>query len=243
MYGKRGRLGLLITAVNSTLERDFHRVVPDGVSVHTNRISLAPPTSSLDTIDALCEPSEKVVERVLELKQAGVGVVLYGCTSGSFAKGPPGDQHMQQTITEATGVPFITTTAACVEAINALGIRRLAIATPYPREVNERLVSYLQLSGIEVSHVGGIEEPDVAGHAAHEPEEILELGLTADRPNADGLFISCTQLRGLDTVAELERRLAKPVVSANQASIWKALGVVGVRDPVTGFGSLLERPR
>ncbi len=243
MYGKRGKIGLLLTAVNTTLEPDFYKLAPEGVSIHSTRMRAAPPVSSVEAIEQLCDATGIIEERVLDLAAAGVNVILYGCTSGSFAKGPAGDKMLRQTMTKKGGIPFETTTAACVDAIQALGLKKLAIATPYSCGVNERLAAYLEASGISVAHIGGVEEPDVAAHARHEPDDIYRMGLEADRPDADGVFISCTQLRALDVAQRLEDKLGKPVVTANQASLWKSLAVIGVRDRIRGYGNLLEMPR
>ena len=83
----------------------------------------------------------------------------------------------------------------------------------------------------------------MAAHAAHEPEEVAALVREADRPEADGLFIACTQVRGLDVAGRLERELAKPVVTANQASLWMCLRALKIPDPIRGFGRLLEQER
>lgn len=243
MYGARGRIGLLVTAVNTTLEPDFNRLAPDGVSVHAARMRLRSGTSSVDLIESLSEPSDVIEAKVMELADARVGVILYGCTSGSFAAGPDGDHVLQEVMTRAGRIPFVTTTAASVDALRALGIERPAVVTPYPAEVNARLESYLLKSGLTPTGVGGVEEPDVAGHAAHSPDDIHAMAVAGDHPGADGVFISCTQLRALDVVERLERDLGKPVVAANQASLWKSLAVLGIPDPIPGYGRLMRLAR
>ena len=62
------------------------------------------------------------------------------------------------------------------------------------------------------------------------------------RPGADALLCSCTAWRSVEAVDALERRTGKPVVTSNQATIWTALGAIGVTQPVGGFGRLFERP-
>ena len=61
------------------------------------------------------------------------------------------------------------------------------------------------------------------------------MGIETDSAEAEGLVISCTNLVTYDAIPELERRLGKPVVSANQATIWHACVLAGVSWP-TGFG-------
>ena len=67
-----------------------------------------------------------------------------------------------------------------------------------------------------------------------------EFASRACRPEADALLCSCTAWRSLEAVAELERRIGKPVVTSNQASIWAAYRALGLAPKITGFGRLLE---
>ena len=39
MYGWRGRIGLLVPSINTTMETEFWRIAPPGVSVHVARIA------------------------------------------------------------------------------------------------------------------------------------------------------------------------------------------------------------
>ena len=62
----------------------------------------------------------------------------------------------------------------------------------------------------------------------------------ADTPQAEALFISCTGLRTIDILQQLEQHLGKPVVSANQATMWHALRITGVDARMEGLGQLYE---
>jgi maleate isomerase len=58
-------------------------------------------------------------------------------------------------------------------------------------------------------------------------EGVIDLALRADRAAADVVFLSCTTLETFDLIPELERRLAKPVLTATQVTMWAALGAAG----------------
>ena len=62
-------------------------------------------------------------------------------------------------------------------------------------------------------------------------------------PDADGIFISGGCLRTLEIIAMLEEDTGLPLVTTTPANVWKLLQLVGVEDPVYGFGKLLEMPR
>jgi maleate isomerase len=57
---------------------------------------------------------------------------------------------------------------------------------------------------------------------------------------ADGVLIAGTGFRCVAILEALEQDLKRPVVSANQASLWNCLRSAGVHTPVAGYGSLLR---
>jgi maleate isomerase len=73
-----------------------------------------------------------------------------------------------------------------------------------------------------------------------DPESVIEFAARVCRPEAEALFCSCTAWRSLEVVEALEKRTGKPVVTSNQATIWAAFRQIGIRQPIHGFGKLLE---
>ncbi|PYN75041.1 MAG: hypothetical protein DMD96_28625 [Candidatus Rokuibacteriota bacterium] len=69
-------------------------------------------------------------------------------------------------------------------------------------------------------------------------ERAYRLAREADVPRADAVLLSGTGLPTVGILELLERDLGKPVISSNQASLWRALRLAGVREPITGFGRL-----
>src|SRR5262249_40611546 len=67
-----------------------------------------------------------------------------------------------------------------------------------------------------------------------------ELGRAADSSDAEAVLISGTGLPTVGIVERLERDLGKPVVTSQVATLWQALRVVGVTEPVLGYGRLLS---
>jgi maleate cis-trans isomerase len=140
-------------------------------------------------------------------------------------------------IEERTGIPSSTTTTALVEAMREMGISRVAIASPYPRWLNERLVGFLDNMGIETVAEKGL---DTECPAFLPPERSMELAREVDTPDADGIFISCTNFRALEGVEALEAELGKPVLTSNTTAMWHTLLKAGYDEPVPGGGRLLK---
>jgi maleate isomerase len=219
------------------MEPEFWRMAPEGVSVHTSRVRLSEVTP-----DALRLMASEAVRAAEELATADVYVIVYGCTSGSLLEGVEWEERLRREIRERAGVEAITTAQAVVEALRALGIRRVAVATPYIDEINSRERSFLERSGFTVVRIRGLgivrntdigrQPPWVAYRLAK------EVAREAGR-SADGVFISCTNFRTIEVIELLESELQLPVVSSNTASMWLALRTLGIRDRLS-YGRLLR---
>jgi len=237
VYGWRARIGLIVPSSNTTMEPEFWRMAPEGVSVHTSRVRLSEVTP-----EALRLMASEAVRAAEELATADVNVIVYGCTSGSLLEGVEWEERLRREIRERAGVEAITTAQAVVEALRALGIRRVAVATPYIDEINSRERSFLERSGFTVVRIRGLgivrntdigrQPPWVAYRLAK------EVAREAGR-SADGVFISCTNFRTIEVIELLESELQLPVVSSNTASMWLALRTLGIRDRLS-YGRLLR---
>ena len=235
----RKRIGVLIPPMNVSMEPDMNSWVPDGVTVHFTRLYRKQAVTRVADLQEMLDGLEEDVRRLSFTRPY---VIVYGCTSGSSLE-PRQDQDLARRIEDSSGVPAIATAGAVVEALRALGVRRVAVATPYVDEINEREMAFLEDYGFEPVSLEALrlsssfDIPDVT------QEEIRRLALSADRPEAEAVFISCTNLRTATLVESLERELGKPVVTSNQASTWAALRRIGVAEPMTGGGRLQAESR
>jgi hypothetical protein len=127
MYGWRARIGLLIPSVNTTMEPEFNRMAPEGVSVHAMRLGLSGFTP--EDLIAMGKEAGRAAKMVLDV---GPEVIVFGCTSGSFVKGVGHDQELVKEIESATGRPAIATSQAVLEALHYLNMKSVAVATPLP---------------------------------------------------------------------------------------------------------------
>ncbi len=234
MYGWRGKIGLLVPSLNTTMEHDFHRMAPDGVSVQVTRV----PTEAEGTIEALEEMGRSARECAKLLAPARPQVVVFGCTSASFVNGAEWTANLERQVAEVAGCPVISTAKAMTAALKHVGARRVAVLTPYVDATNQRLRTYLESAGLEVADLHGLSILDMYSHADISSEELEKAALGLDTSEADAVFIACTQLKSVDILARVEAKLGIPVISAVQSSLWAALNELG-NFSVPGFGSLL----
>jgi maleate isomerase len=134
----------------------------------------------------------------------------------------------------------VTPTGAARLAFAALGIKRIAILTPYLIETSRPMVDYFTVHGFEVSRLDCFGLEDDRQMARVHRDSIIEAACDIDSPLVDGIFISCTALPALGAVGEIEARTGKPVVTSNQASIWALLRHAGLDDAPAGFGRLFN---
>jgi maleate isomerase len=226
------KLGLIVPSWNTVMEYEFQRMAVPTMSVHTMRIS-----HTADTEENLTWMGTQVPAASKLLAHAKVGVICYGCTAGGFLKGPGYDQEIIHAIEGETGIPGVTTAAAVVDALRALRVQRVSVASPYEPWLNERLQSYLKECRFEVLAIKGF---GTQAHAGFTPEQNAALVAEVDRAEAQAIFISCTNFRTLEIIEPLEQTLGKPVVTSTSASMWRMLRRLGDRRDIPGGGRLLQ---
>ena len=235
----RRRIGILVPSTNTTAEPDFNMIAPAGVSIHAQRL-WNPNEISPDSLDRMNSEAEQGAGY---LATAEVEMVAYVCTGGSFFRGPEYDEDMVRRIEEASGVPAVATARAAADALRSLGANRISIVTPYPDWERAAMRTYYEALGFELLSLDGDESAYQAGARGicdPSPESVLDFAVAHCRPEAEALFCACTAWRSVEVVDELERRLSRPVVTANQATIWACFKKLGISGHRPGFGSLME---
>lgn len=232
------RLGVLIPPVNITVEREFPRWAPAGVSVHAQRMYRA--RARLSPRD-LADMHRFVDEDARRLAFAQPHFIMFACTSGSALETGGFDTRIATRIEQATNIAASTTSTAVVEALRHFGVRRVAVVTPYPQDVNDREMAFFRALDLEPVALESFLQADSLKIPHIPPAETFKRALQADCPAAEGLFISCTNLPTADIIQPLEQKLGKPVVTSNQASLWLSLRRMGVDAPVSGAGQLLRQ--
>ena len=227
MDNNQRRIGVLLPPGNVSVEREFSRFAPEGVAFNYNRLSRPVSVSTKSSMLSMVESLERTAR---DLAQTNPELMLFACTSGSFLEGRGKEDQLARRINDYTGVPAITTSMAVVDALSALGLKRVYMITPYPDEINDEEVEFLGHYGVEVVGYDSF-RCDVTDLTAAVPSSaVTELTLRhrAEIATCDGLFISCTQLLTMDQIDSLESTLGCSVVTSNQATLWAALRFLGV---------------
>ncbi len=239
-YSWRGRIGVIVPSTNTTLEPEFSRMAPAGVTVHVARII----QSGAQEVSSYRRTVEEVAVAAEMLATAELDTIALGCTSCTYFVPP---QTVGEAIKEASGFEPILAATAVVEALKAVGAKRVVVVGPRTEFVTRREIEFLEHAGLEV--IGwqclglGVSEEERRFIGRVPVEVVHRLVLTADRDDADAIFIGSTQLPTIPLINELEQVLGKPVVTSNQATFWQCLQAIGIATPIPGFGTLLSEKK
>lgn len=194
-------------------------------------------------VDALLEmgAAPRLAAGVEELRAAGAQSVVWACTSGSFVRGWDGALQQVRDLALAAGTPASSTSFAFAHAARALGVSRVAVAATYPQDVTEYFTAFLEAAGITVvaARASGIitaAEVGTWGEA-----EVLELARSGDHPDAEAVLLPDTALHTAAYLPELEAQLGKPVLTANQVTVWEGLRLAERRVAAPRLGALFTR--
>lgn len=235
-YGWRRQIGLIYPGTSPAGEMEFHKFLPDGVALLTNRILL----EKVDP-EGLGAMEDRVVEAAGVTATAKPDIIVFACTSGSLIKGYGYDQRLIQKIQDASGgIPALTTTTAMVEGLKAVGAKKVAVSTPYCKAVDEAEKKFLEDSGIGVTDIRGLGITDSLEIPKVTPDQIYRQTMELDVKGADAVFISCTGIGIASVIPMLERDLGLPVVTSNQTTLWLTLRRMGIKDDIPELGRLFK---
>ena len=227
----------VVVPYDFALDRELWRWLPNDVSLHITRLPYAPMPATMEMAVHISDP-DHAAQCVPDVSAVGPLVTAYACTSGSFVGGPLAEQALVEAMLAAGSPLALTTSGALLSALRYLGYTRVATATPYTADLTVGLTAFLGESGIEVTAAAGLGLTSDIWTVPH--DVTAQLVRETDTDDAQAVFISCTNLPTYDVIADLEHELGKPVLTANQVTMWHALSLIG-RKAVGPGQQLMER--
>ena len=234
--GWRARLGIVIPSVNTVMEPWAQRTVPQGVAVHFSRMFIP----DLTTPDTLIEMDRgEGMMGIRQLTSTRPHAVAYGCTASSIVQGLDYDRHLRAEIEEVCKVPSTTAAHAILQAVRAFGATKVSLVSPYTEEVDKMEHRYFSAAGLQVVGGAHLNISDGFRLAEPEPAALFRLGRDGWNDEAQALIMTCLNTRSHTVIAALEQAIGKPVITSTQATLWHALRLAGITDPIPGYGRLL----
>lgn len=234
------KLGFLYPghSADDDLPRLCHLLQPpaEAVVVHT---PVHEDAHRVDALLALGQP-KCLLPGARQLADAGVSAIIWACTSGSFVFGSAGAIEQAATIEEAVGIPSSSTSLAFADALQALNIRQVAVAATYPKDVAEKFAEFLGASGTQVVAIAEQDIITAAEVGTLEKERVLAFVAASDHPDSEAIVVPDTALHTVAVLDQLEAMLGKPVLTANQVTVWQTLRLASALTPQSGLGRLFQ---
>lgn len=227
--------GALIPSTNTTVEIEYNRLLPSTLQVHVGRLGKGANTPFTPS------RHEDIEYQARMLGSARVEVVCLAQTSASLSDDAY-DATVKRLMSEGAGVPSLTSAEAVGQAVGALGARRIALVSPYSREVIGRAQRYYETRyGVEVVAVEGFGATDSYAIGAMSADYATDAFTRIDRPEIDSFVVLGGNFPTMTFIAGWEQQFHKPVITTNQAALWAMLGVMKINTPLPGLGRLLEQ--
>ncbi len=209
------RMGVILSSSNRCVEPYFQTHAPEAFGFHYTRIAMAAGmrVGDQDVKDAFHTAAAY-------LAHARVDVIDLQATGIIMAAGPGAEAELVAAIEQATGIATFTATQALVEGLDALGLKNVALVTPFGDAANARERDYLEARGFTVSRAVGLGTGGGIRSAEVTPAQWRDAALGADGPEVEGFVLSGSNTTMVDAIEPIEAALAKPVVTSIQAALW-----------------------
>ncbi|WP_025820474.1 maleate cis-trans isomerase family protein [Shewanella marina] len=229
-------IGLVQLSTDHSLEMDWAKLLGSQAGVFSSRVfySSEMTPEALDQIAVGISDASDLIASGLPMD-----VMAFGCTSASIIIG---EEKVAKLLTKNRGdIPATNPWTAAKAAFKHLGAKKIAIFSPYPTSVNYPLYQQLTQAGFEVTTLGSLGiERDTDITLVDKESMLAALDVMLKDSDAELVFMSCTNLRVLDHIAEIENRIGLPVVCSNSAMFWHAMSLVGQQAQCPGYGKLLN---
>ena len=220
----KARIGVFVPFTNVNLEADMALLRPPGVSFHFQRLGGYDRDEVPDSEQMAGLGAADIDQDLRMLEGVNPDAILYGCTSATLAHGTVFDQDLSAKIKAGSGAISVTAAGALVHALSSLGVKKIGFTSPYVKALNDDAVSFLADSGFEtVSRADYPKDLGNYGQGALLPDQIIDHALGADSEAAEALVLSCTDMRSVECVNQLEEKVGKPVVCSNQAMLFQSM--------------------
>lgn len=231
----RARIGFIIPSSNRMVEPQVQRWMPAGVAPHFTRIGMTNRHKA---------PLDQLLPRMLEatslLADSKCDVIVLQCTGTSMSGGVDMEKHVIAEMQRIGRCQTTSAASALTAAFEALDAQRLVFLSETKQPGHDKKIAYLKECGYEVVADKALGLSGSDEYCTTPAERWFDEAVALRNDNADAYFISCANIHSIDVIQRLEDKLQRPVVTTNQAAIWRSLRLAGIVDDVPGLGALMK---
>lgn len=241
--GYRAKMGVIVPSTNTVVEHDFNRVAPDGVTFHVGRMYIENPRLGSDAeFEALLVQIRHSIQvAVRDVLTCEPDALVMGMSAETFWGGVKGNAAFTRRMVEFShGLSVTTGASACRAGLEALGVSRIAVLSPYQPIADDMVTTFFSEAGIDVVRFKGLRCPTATAIAAVPVTRLVEELRALDGADVDAIVQVGTNLSMVRLADEAEHWLDKPVLAINATTLWHALRNHGIADRVQGAGPLLR---
>ena len=230
------RIGLIALSTDFTIEQDFRKICNGlPLDLFFNRIPFVNPLNHENYLK-MGNHIPEVSNQILPGQK--IDVVAYGCTSGTIAIG---EDHIERQVQKSKPNAKVTTPiTAAIKAFKKLKLNNIAVLTPYPKDVNLTVFNYLISNKIQIDSFSSFNLSYDSEIAQVSLDSIMDGISNINLKKVDGLFVSCTALKIMDILEDVEKKFNTTVISSNQAIIWDCLRLIEMDTNISGYGKLFQ---
>jgi maleate cis-trans isomerase len=208
---------------NPTVEPEMRLLLPPAIGVYGTRLTHPSPTVA-ERLRHYIRHMPEAVQSFGSMKLAAFG---FGCTGSSYLAGHELEDELTEAARQQRQVPVITAAQAIRQALDALGVRRIALVSPYPADLAEAGYAYWRNAGIAISGSLRVDPQLIDTHNIYEltSADALAALQKVDRSGAQAVVASGTGMPTLRALKAVARDGGLPVLSSNLCLAWALLRV------------------
>lgn len=236
MWGWRGRIGFIVPG-DMVYGPEFYSILPEGIAidVHTLGIERLIPEEMERTFNLYFSAAKHLATQECDvIVPTGSPILTYMGYERSL--------EMVRKIEETVRIPTFLHVKADFDALKEMGAKKIVIVTPYTEKLTQERKQLAQKLGFEVLNTKclGLERRVEIGKQAPYVSYRLAKQAFLEAPEADAIYISCPEWPVVKNIDKLEQDTGKPVVTTTTVIIWASLRIMQVKEPIKGYGRLLE---
>lgn len=248
MYAWRARIGIVNPTHRGKVFAFWYKRAPDGVEIIPTFIGFR--TSDRQTFET---SFERAAALATDLKSVGCDLVVVSGTPPVLLKGLDFEREWADRLAQSLGIPVISQMEPHALALQAMGVKRCAIASYYGQELNDAIVAYFRRFDIDGVVMGGFELGPGGGSALYSTslqglDEVSWIqvyrycrqGMRRLTGAVDGIYVNGGGWDALPAINPLETDLGTKVVFASAAEMWLAYRTLAIDLRVEDCGALLR---